>query len=117
MIRSRLDASKSRGLIEYIGRKDEMQDLQKAFKKAQSEKGQVMGVVGEAGIGKSRFVFEMHRTADEPFRVIESRCLQYSSSIPLLPLLEIFRTYFNIGEGEAEEGINVKLKTKLADLD
>ncbi|MDX2451544.1 adenylate/guanylate cyclase domain-containing protein [Desulfosarcina sp.] len=116
-IRSRLDASKSRGLIDYIGRKDEMLDLQKAYNKAQSGQGQVVGVVGEPGIGKSRFVFEMHRRADEPCRYIESRCLQYSSSIPFLPVLEIFRSYFDIGEGEAEEGINEKLKTKLADLD
>ena len=116
-IRSRMDASKARGLTEYIGRKDEIHDLQIAFKKAQSGQGQVVGVVGEAGIGKSRFVFEMHRTADEPCRVIESRCLQYSSSIPLLPVLDLFRTYFDIGEGESEERINVKLKTKLADLD
>ena len=116
-IRSRLDASKSRGLIEYIGRKDEMHDLKKAFKKAQSGQGQVVGVVGEPGIGKSRFVFEMHRRADEPCRYIESRCLQYSSSIPFLPVLEIFRSYFDIGEGESGEGINEKLKTKLADLD
>lgn len=116
-IRSRLDASKSRGLIDYIGRKDEMRDLQKSFHKAQSGQGQVVGVVGEPGIGKSRFVFEMYRSVDEPCRVIESRCLQYSSSIPFLPVLEIFRTYFDIGEGEAEERINGKLKHRLADLD
>ena len=116
-VRSRMDASKDQGLTKYIGRKDEMHDLQKAFKKAQSRQGQLVGVVGEAGIGKSRFVFEMHRTSDEPCRVIESRCLQYSSSTPLLPILEIFRTYFDIGEGESEAGINGKLNTKLADLD
>ena len=116
-IRSRLDASKSRGLIDYIGRRDEMHDLQKAYDKAKSGQGQVVGVVGEPGIGKSRFVFEMHRRADEPCRYIESRCLQYSSGIPFLPLLEIFRSYFDIGEGEAEKGINEKLKTRLADLD
>jgi predicted ATPase len=105
-----MDASKARGLIDYIGRKDEMHDLQKAFGKARSGQGQVVGVVGEPGIGKSRFVFEMHRRADEPCRYIESRCLQYSSSIPFLPVLEIFRTYFDIREGEAEGGINQKLK-------
>ena len=104
-----MDASKARGLIEYIGRKDEMHDLQKAYQKARSGRGQVVGVVGEAGIGKSRFVLEMHRREDEPCQYIESRCLQYSSSIPFLPVLEIFRSYFDIGEGESEEGINGKL--------
>jgi class 3 adenylate cyclase/tetratricopeptide (TPR) repeat protein len=116
-IRSRMDASKARGLIDYIGRKDEMRVLRKAFGKARSGQGQVVGVVGEPGIGKSRFVFEMHRRADEPCRYIESRCLQYSSSIPFLPVLEMFRSYFDIGAGEAEGEINQKLTTKLADLD
>ena len=116
-IRSRMDASIARGLTEYIGRKDEMHDLQNAFTKARSSQGQVVGVAGEAGIGKSRFVLEMHRRAAEPCRVIESRCLQYSSSIPFLPVIESFRSYFDIGEGESEEGINGKLKTRLEDLD
>jgi class 3 adenylate cyclase/tetratricopeptide (TPR) repeat protein len=116
-MRSRMDVSKARGLTEYIGRNDEMHDLQKAFKKARSGQGQVVGVVGEAGIGKSRFVLEVHRTADERCRVIESRCIQYSSSIPFLPVLEIFRNYFDIGEGESEEGIHGKLKSRLADID
>jgi class 3 adenylate cyclase/tetratricopeptide (TPR) repeat protein len=116
-IRSRMDASKARGLVEYIGRGDEMHDLQKAYQKARSGRGQVVGVVGEAGIGKSRFVFEMHRRADEPCQYIESRCLQYSSSIPFLPVLEIFRSYFDIGEGESEEAINAKLMARLEALD
>jgi len=116
-MRSRMDVSKARGLTEYIGRNDEMHDLQKAFKKARSGQGQVVGVVGEAGIGKSRLVLEVHRTADERCRVIESRCIQYSSSIPFLPVLEIFRNYFDIGEGESEEGIHGKLKSRLADID
>ncbi|MDA3916519.1 MAG: AAA family ATPase [Deltaproteobacteria bacterium] len=116
-IRSRLDASKARGLIEYIGRVDEMHDLQKAFEKVKTGRGQVVGIVGEAGIGKSRFVFEMHQRTDDPCRYIESRCFQYSSNIPFLPMLEIFRSYFDIGEGESEEGINKKLKIRLEDLD
>jgi class 3 adenylate cyclase/tetratricopeptide (TPR) repeat protein len=116
-IRSRMDASKARGLTDYIGRRDELHDLGKAFQKARSGQGQVVGVVGEAGIGKSRFVFEMHRSADSAGRVIEGRCLPYGSSIPFTPLLEIFRTYFDLGEGESAAGIDAKLKSGLADLD
>ena len=116
-IRSRMDASKARGLSDYVGRQEELQDLGKAFQKVRSGQGQVVGVVGEAGIGKSRFVFEMRRSAHSAGRVIEGRCLQYRSSIPFLPLLEIFRTYFDLGEGESEAGIDAKLKSRLADLD
>jgi len=116
-IRSRLDASKDQGFTDYIGRKEEMHDIQKAFEKARTGRGQVVGVVGEAGIGKSRFVFEMYRNTDDPCIYIESRCLQYSSSIPFLPMRESFRSYFDMREGESWEGINEKLKIGLDELD
>ncbi|WP_372678771.1 AAA family ATPase [Desulfosarcina sp.] len=51
-----MDASKASGLTDYIGRDDELHNLRKALKKAQSGQGQVVGVVGGAGIGKSRLV-------------------------------------------------------------
>jgi class 3 adenylate cyclase/tetratricopeptide (TPR) repeat protein len=115
-IKSRLDASKDRGLIEYIGRKEEIEDLVRILKKVNSSRGQVVGVVGEAGIGKSRFVLEMHGKADEQV-YIETRCLQHSSNIPFLPILQSLKSFLDIGEGESEGKINQKLKTKLNGLD
>ena len=116
-IKSRLDASRDRGLIEYIGRREEIEDLVRIFKKVKIGRGQVVGVVGEAGIGKSRFVLEMHRKADEQITYIETRCLQHSSNIPFLPILQSFKSFFDIGEGESGKNINKKLKTRLARLD
>jgi len=116
-VKSRLDASKERGLIEYIGRKEEMKELANAFEKITAGRGQVVGIVGEAGIGKSRFVLEMHKRAQKTVRVIESRCLQYSSSIPFSPLLESFRFHFDIAEGESGEQISKKLIAGLQNLD
>lgn len=116
-IKSRLDASKDRGLIEYIGRKDEIEDLARVFRKVESGRGQVVGIVGEAGIGKSRFVMEMHRKADDQITYIETRCLQHSSNIPFLPILQSFKSFLDIGEGESREKINEKLKTRLERLD
>jgi len=116
-INSRLDASRDRGLIEYIGRKKEIEDLVKILKKVKSGRGQVVGVLGEAGIGKSRFVLEMHRKTDEQITYIETRCLQHSGNIPFLPILQSFKSFFDIGEGESGEKINKKLETGLAGLD
>jgi class 3 adenylate cyclase/tetratricopeptide (TPR) repeat protein len=116
-IKSRLDASRDRGLIEYIGRREEIQNLTRIFEKVKHGRGQVVGVVGEAGIGKSRFVLEMHRKADEQITYIETRCLQHSSNIPFLPIRQSFLSFLDITEGESREKINKKLKTRLESLD
>lgn len=116
-IKSRLDASRVRGLIEYIGRKDEIKDLTRIFKKVKHSRGQVVGVVGEAGIGKSRFILEMHGKTGEKIIAIETRCLQHSSNIPFLPIRQSFQSFLDIGEGESREKINKKLETRLESLD
>ena len=114
---SRLDASRDRGLIKYIGRREEINDLASIFKKVKNGRGQMVGIVGEAGVGKSRFVLEMHRKADEQITYIETRCLQHSSNIPFLPILQCFKSFLDIVEGESEGKINKKLKTRLEGLD
>ncbi len=116
-VRSRLEASEARGLIQYVGRKEETSEFLKVYEKVLKGRGQVLGIVGEAGIGKSRFVFEMHRRMDDHCRYVESRCIQYGSNIPFLPILESFKSYFGISEGETEEEIVRKLERRLADLD
>jgi class 3 adenylate cyclase/tetratricopeptide (TPR) repeat protein len=116
-IKSRLDASRDRGLIDYIGRKEGIKDLVRIFEKVKSGRGQVVGIVGEAGIGKSRFVLEMHSKTDERITYMETRCLQHSSNIPFLPILQCFKSFFDMGEGESGETISKKLETGLADLD
>lgn len=116
-IQSRLEASKSRGLIRHIGRKDELHDLKNLFEKARDGRGQVVGIMGEAGVGKSRFVLEMRRGIDAPFGYMESRCLQYNSNIPFLPILDSVKSYFELETGESPETADEKLKDRLAELD
>ena len=108
-IESRLDASRSRGLVKYIGREEELIDLTKAYDKAASGQGCLVGVVGEPGIGKSRFVFEMQRQTNDDCKFMETRCLQYSSSIPFRPVLNLVKGYFNIGGDETKANLDSKL--------
>jgi len=116
-VKSRLDASESKGLTTFIGRKDEMDSLLGSYQRAAGGKGQIVGIVGEPGVGKSRFVFEMRRRIDDRHQWLESRCVQYGRNIPFFPIRELARAYFNINDGTPEEEISERLESGLAQLD
>jgi class 3 adenylate cyclase/tetratricopeptide (TPR) repeat protein len=115
-VRTRIEASAVSGLTRFVGRAKEIEILREALDKACSGQGQVVGIVGEAGVGKSRIIFEMRRLFPE-HTYLEGRCLHYGGSMAYLPLLDILRSYFEIKEGEREYLINKKMKEKLASLD
>ena len=75
-----------------------------------------MGIVGEAGVGKSRIILEMRHMFPE-HTYLEGRCLHYGGSMAYLPFLDILRSYFGIKEGEREYLINKKMKEKLTIID
>ena len=80
-----------------------MEALQEALEKVRSGSGQVVGIVGEAGVGKSRIIFEMRKMfPKEEYGYLEGRCLHYGGSMAYLPILDILRSYFEIKEGERE---------------
>jgi class 3 adenylate cyclase/tetratricopeptide (TPR) repeat protein len=115
-VKTRIEASAVAGLTRFVGRAKEMETLSDALEKARSGQGQVVGIVGEAGVGKSRIIFEMRHTFPE-YTYLEGRCLHYGGSMAYLPFLDILRSYFGIKEGEREYLINKKMKEKLASLD
>jgi class 3 adenylate cyclase/tetratricopeptide (TPR) repeat protein len=114
---TRLDASATRGLTKFIGRGEEIETLAHAFEKARSGSGQVVGIVGEAGVGKSRLIFELRKSLQDEVTYLEGRCVQIGESIPFLPLLDVMKGYFDINEGDQEAIIQGKLKEKIGELD
>jgi class 3 adenylate cyclase/tetratricopeptide (TPR) repeat protein len=115
-VRTRLEASAVAGLTRFVGRAKEMETLREALEKARSGQGQVVGIVGEAGVGKSRIILEMRHMFPD-YTYLEGRCLHYGGSMAYLPLTDILRSYFGIKEGEREYLINKKMKEKVASLD
>ena len=114
---TRMDASKAKGLTKFIGRRGELSALLEAFEDARQGSGQVVGIVGEAGVGKSRLLLELQQSLTKEEANLEGRCLQFGSSIPFLPILDILRSYFAIKEGDHEEMIREKIREKIMDLD
>jgi class 3 adenylate cyclase len=115
---SRIGASVAKGLTRFMGRKNSLAALMEAYNKAQSRSGQVVGIVGEDGVGKSRFILEFkNQLVKGKFTYLEGRCLQYGGSMVYAPILDILRSHFEIKEGDPEVLIKKKMKEKILQLD
>jgi class 3 adenylate cyclase/tetratricopeptide (TPR) repeat protein len=115
---TRLEASMARGLTRFVGRENSMALLMEAYEKVKAGAGQVVGMVGEAGVGKSRLLFEFrHRLPPEAFGYLEGRCIHFGGAMPYLPILDLLRSYFEIREGEREMVIRKRVKERILGLD
>ncbi|MCJ7687373.1 MAG: AAA family ATPase, partial [Desulfobacteraceae bacterium] len=115
---TRIGASVAKGLTRFVGRKNSMATLLDVFDKAKSGSGQVVGLLGEAGVGKSRLLLEMRNMLPQgEYHYLEGRCLQYGGSMAYLPVLDILRSYFDIKEGDREFLIKKKMEEKILALD
>lgn len=101
-VKSRLEASREKGFVPYIGRQEEMADLARVFARVSRGRGQVAGIVGEAGIGKSRFIFEVRNQLPPDALWLETRCLQYKASIPFVPVLDLVTGWCRMEKSDPE---------------
>ncbi len=115
---TRIGASAAKGLTPFVGRKNSMAALLEGYEKARSGSGQVVGMVGEAGVGKSRLLLEFRKqlpTGDVTY--VEGRCVHYGGAMPYLPILDILRSYFAIEEGDREFVVKRKIEQRIIQLD
>src|SRR5262245_16900593 len=109
-VRTRLDAARSRGYSKFVGRERELAALEDAFERATSGHGQVVGVVAAAGTGKSRLCSEfVGRCRARGIQVADAQCPTIGKSVPFLPLLELLRDLFDIGESDSAEDARHKI--------
>jgi len=116
--KTRFKASAARGFTKFVGRKNSMAILKDPFERVLSGLGQVVGIVGEAGVGKSRLLMEfINQMPKTEYTYLEGRCLCYGESIIYMPILEILKSYFEIAEANKDSIINRKIKEKIEILD
>src|SRR6516162_3882418 len=117
-VRTRLQASAARGLTRFVGRRIELDHLRQALERSHAGRGQVIALVGEPGVGKSRLVWEFtrsHRT--QGWLVLESGSVSYGTATPYLPVVDLLRAYFQIEARDDGRKIREKLTGKLLTLD
>jgi class 3 adenylate cyclase len=101
-IRSRLHAAAVRGFTRFIGREAEMAQLAHAGERARGGRGQLVALVGDPGVGKSRLVWEfLHTARAEGWWPIETAAVSYGHDRPYLPVIGLVRAVLGIGEGDA----------------
>jgi class 3 adenylate cyclase/tetratricopeptide (TPR) repeat protein len=117
-IRRRLQAAAVRGLTRFVGRQAELTALQQALERAAAGHGQVVALVGEAGVGKSRLVYECiqsHRT--QGWVILESSSVSYGKATAYLPVRDLLKAYCQIEERDEGRRMREKLTGKLLTLD
>jgi class 3 adenylate cyclase/tetratricopeptide (TPR) repeat protein len=116
--RGRLDVSRARGLSRFVGREEEMRLLENALEDAKDGEAAVIGIVGEAGIGKSRLCQEFaDRCRGREIPVYHALAQAHTKSVPLLPVLRLLRSYFGIAEEDSDHTARERIAGKLLLLD
>jgi len=109
-LRTRFDVSRARGFSRFVGRDSEMEILEEALARGLEGAGQVVGIVGEAGIGKSRLCFEFaERCRARGIGVTEGAGLSHGKMVPLLPVLAFFRAAFGITDRDSDQAAREKI--------
>ncbi len=117
-LRSRLDVSRARGFSRFVGRVDEMAALEAAFARALDGHGQVVGVVADAGTGKSRLCYEFAaRCRARGVTVNEAHCVAHGKTVPFLPVLEFLRNVHGVSERDTPQTTRDKIAGRLLLLD
>jgi class 3 adenylate cyclase/tetratricopeptide (TPR) repeat protein/ribosomal protein L40E len=115
---TRIAASVAKGLTRFVGRENSILALMEAYNKTRSGSGQVLGLVGDAGVGKSRLLLEFrNQLPPDEFAYFEGQCLTFGGAMAYLPILEIIRSYFKIKEGDPESLIKKNMEAKILRLD
>ncbi|MGV1049840.1 MAG: adenylate/guanylate cyclase domain-containing protein [Solirubrobacterales bacterium] len=116
--RSRLDLARERGFSRFVGRGAEMEALVAALEQAKAGRGRAVGLVADPGVGKSRLSHELVQLCHaEGIEVFEAQAQAHGQAIPFMPVLQMLRSFFGIGEREPEQLAREKIAGRALLLD
>ena len=116
--RTRLQAAALRGLTRFVGRDAEVEHLRRVLSQAGAGHGQVVAIVGEAGVGKSRLIYEFthsHRVQD--WLILEASSVSYGKATSYLPVIDLLKGYFKIGDRDDHREMRAKVLGRVLGLD
>jgi hypothetical protein len=104
-------------LSPFTGRDHELAQLHRALEIAAGGEGQMVGLVGDPGLGKSRLALEFRRLTESDTTMLEGRCLSYGAEIPYLPLFELVRNACGIAAAESPSLAATKIELEIKSLE
>jgi class 3 adenylate cyclase/tetratricopeptide (TPR) repeat protein len=117
-VRTRFQAVARRGLTQFVGRDAELEQLRRVQQRTHDGHGQVVALVAEAGVGKSRLVHELtHSQSLEGWLVLECASVSYGRAMSYLPVVNLLKSYFEVQDRDGIQTISDKVASKLLTLD
>lgn len=116
-LRTRLQVAERRGLARFVGRQPELEQLHRALDQASAGHGQIVGVMGEAGVGKSRLFHEFKGRSQRGCLVLETFSISHGKSFAYLPLIELLKNYFQITAQDDDQRCREKVMGKVLTLE
>ena len=117
-LRRRLQAAVARGLSPFVGRQSELEALQQALARAGTGQGQVVALLGEPGVGKSRLVYEfLHSHRTQGWLRLESSSVSYGKATAYLPVCDLLKAYCHIEDRDDLRTVRAKITGQLLTLD
>ena len=116
--RTRLQAAALRGLTRFVGRDAEVEHLRRVLGQAGAGRGQLVALVGEAGVGKSRLTYEFthsHRVQD--WLILEASSVSYGKATSYLPVIDLLKGYFKIRDRDDHREMHAKVLGRVLSLD
>jgi tetratricopeptide (TPR) repeat protein len=108
----------ARGLTRFVGRNSEIEALTQALMRAATGHGQVVSIVGEAGVGKSRLVYEfVHSHRTQGWRILEAASVSYGKATPYFPVVDLLKRYVHVEDGDEPRTVRAKVTGALLTLD
>jgi class 3 adenylate cyclase/DNA-binding SARP family transcriptional activator/tetratricopeptide (TPR) repeat protein len=103
-------------LTPFSGRHDELVSLQQALRSAAAGQGQVVGLSGDPGLGKSRLAHELRLVADVDTVLLQGRCLPFGTAVPYLPILDLVREACGIAPEDDRDSVAAKIGATVEEL-
>ena len=116
-LRTRLQRAAAHGLTKFVGREREMEALKHSAEQARAGHGQIVAVMADPGVGKSRLFYEFKATSQSGWMVLEAFSVSHGKASAYLPVLELLRTYFRITSDDDERSLREKVNGKVLTLD
>ncbi len=116
-LRTRLQRSAGRGLTKFVGREREMEAMKHAAEQAKAGHGQIVAAIAEAGVGKSRLLFEFKVKNQSGWMVLETFSVSHGKASAYLPVLDLLHGYFKIAGEDDQRTRREKLTGRILALD
>jgi predicted ATPase/class 3 adenylate cyclase len=116
-LRTRLQRSAGRGYTKFVGRQREMDAMKAAAEQAKAGRGQIVAAMAEAGVGKSRLMFEFKATIAAGWMVLEAFSVSHGKASSYLPVIDLLHSYFKIASQDDQRTRREKIAGRIAILD